>query len=426
MTPEPVPSPAGGIESAATVAPWMETTRTPERGNQTMNTTVSPSTVTIPELVAIVRPFSSKNKRTPALRDALVQFTADTTSVTATDLEVAGTVTLRTPGVVPCSILVEAATCHNVAERDPLEFPAVASMGGAEIARVILTVTDVRRIADHVATATDPDSSRYALGGVLIERPERGMLVAVGTDGRRLHALRILPAAADGSPRDGSIVPAGVFSRFVTAVRAAARVGLGLAGRRLAAAVEAGEVAMTFSESEVGLAWGSACGTISVRVGARLIEGRFPRWRDCVPPAAEVTAPTVVNGPAVAAACREIAKATAEAAKAAAAAWVAEEAAKGRRVYATGVNIAHPRGAQFGAAGIAGRGCEVVRPVCSTPAVLLDPVFAADAVEAAVEVGGHAVDLRITDAQSAVGVFAREWQIAGPGFLAVVMPMAQD
>jgi hypothetical protein len=389
-----------------------------------MNTTVSPSTVTIPELVAIVRPFASRDKRRPALRDALVQFTADATSVTATDLEVAGTVTLRTPGVVPCSILVEAATCHNVAERDPLEFAAAASMGGPEIARVILTVTDVRRIADHVATATDPDSSRYTLGGVLIERPESGMLTAVGTDGRRLHALRILPAAADGSPRDGSIVPAVVFSRFVAAVRAAARVGLDLAGRRLAAAVEAGEVVITFSEKEVALAWGSTCGTVAVRVGARLVEGRFPRWRDCVPPAAEVTAPAVVNGPAVAAACREVAKATAEAAKAAAAAWVAEEAAKGRRRKAG--EIRHPRGAQFSADGIAGRGCGVVRPVCSTPAVLLDPVFAADAVEAAVEVGGHAVDLRITDAQSAVVVFAREWQIAGPGFLAVVMPMAQD
>ena len=393
-----------------------------------MNTT-APSTVTVPELVAIVRPFASKNKRTPALRDALVQFTADTTSVTATDLEVAGTVTLRTPGVAPCSILIEAATCHNVAERDPLEFPAVDRMGGQEIAHAILAMTDVRRIADHVATVTDPDSSRYALGGVLIERPAKGMLVAVGTDGRRLHALRIMPAAAAGSPRDGSVVPAVVFSRFVTAVRAAARVGLDLAGRRLAAAVEAGEVVLTFSESEVGLAWGSACGTVSVRVGARLIEGRFPRWRDCCPPRAEVTEPAVVNGRAVAAACREIVKATAEAAKAAAAAWVAAEAAKGRRHKAG--EHKHPRCAQFDAAGIAGRGCEVVRPVCSTPAVLLDPAFAADAVEAAVEVGGHAVGghavgLRITDPQSAVVIAAREWMIGGPGFLAVVMPMAQD
>jgi hypothetical protein len=33
MTPEPAPSPAGGAESAASVAPWMETREPLERGN---------------------------------------------------------------------------------------------------------------------------------------------------------------------------------------------------------------------------------------------------------------------------------------------------------------------------------------------------------------------------------------------------------
>ena len=57
-------------------------------------------------------------------------------------------------------------------------------VGGATI-----TGRDLRRIVAGVVPATDTESSRYALGGTLVEIAEGAMLTAVGTDGRRLHAV---------------------------------------------------------------------------------------------------------------------------------------------------------------------------------------------------------------------------------------------
>jgi DNA polymerase-3 subunit beta len=69
---------------------------------------------------------------------------------------------------------------------DPLEFPSVATF--PEEACFELTPLLVRELVKRTVFATDNESSRYALGGVLIELTSSGV-IGVGTDGRRLAKM---------------------------------------------------------------------------------------------------------------------------------------------------------------------------------------------------------------------------------------------
>ena len=95
-------------------------------------------------------------------------------------------------------------------------------------------------IAKAVAPATDDESSRYALGGILLE-DESGRVVAVGTDGRRLHAIDAPSVCEIDGPISVVAAPR-LFAGFVQAVRAVARAVTGLSGRRLDAALDASTV----------------------------------------------------------------------------------------------------------------------------------------------------------------------------------------
>ena len=140
----------------------------------------------------------------------------------------------------------------------PEEFRPIAHLPGDQFARLMRSVK----------CATDTDSSRYALGGVLLEF-RSGVLSMISTDGRRLHASEAeIDQAVDDST---TIVPRRVIDVIL------AIVGNGMGSLQL-------ECNRTEIMAEIG-------GTI---LTARLLEGRFPKWREIVP--AEQPATTVGVG----------------------------------------------------------------------------------------------------------------------------------
>ena len=137
----------------------------------------------------------------------------------------------------------------------PEEFRPIAHLPGDQFSRLMRSVK----------SATDTDSSRYALGGVLLEF-RGGLLSMVATDGRRLHCAECeIDQALDDST---TIVPRRVIDVILSIV------GSGMGSLQL-------EGNRTEVMAEIG-------GTI---VTARLLEGRFPKWREIVP--AEQPATTV-------------------------------------------------------------------------------------------------------------------------------------
>jgi hypothetical protein len=179
-------------------------------------------------------------------------------------------------------------------------------------------------------------------------------------------------------------------------------------------------VTVTGTAAEV--AW--ATDTVAVHARCKLIDGRFPRWRDCIRDFDHGTDSTVAAAD-LASHCRTIARETKNVADLRADVFVRENAAKGKKV--TRGSYQHPRGVQFSPAGIDARGCEFARVIPFAGTVLLDPEYVADAVDAAADFAGtDAVTMRVVDAISAVYLPAGSLMAGGPGFLAIIMPMAAD
>jgi DNA polymerase III subunit beta len=146
---------------------------------------------------------------------------------------------------------------------NPSEFPAIAefSEGAFFQAPARLLKEMIRR----TIFATDNESSRYALGGVKFESEGEGAartLIGIGTDGRRLAKMQG-PVEAIGEPGpfgEATIVP----------TRA-----LQLIDRVLSDESVTVRVAVRPSELLVS--------TPVATLSTRLLEGRFPRWRDVFP-----------------------------------------------------------------------------------------------------------------------------------------------
>jgi len=142
---------------------------------------------------------------------------------------------------------------------NPQEFPAVAEF--TEAAYHALPARLLKELIRRTIFATDNESSRYALGGVLLELgPEK--IVGVGTDGRRLAKMEV-PAQSIGGHQSGeamTIVPSKAMQLI--------------------------DRALTDGDAEIHLA--ARANEILVRspratIYSRLVEGRFPRWRDVFP-----------------------------------------------------------------------------------------------------------------------------------------------
>jgi len=142
---------------------------------------------------------------------------------------------------------------------NPQEFPSVADF--TEKSYHELPARLLREMIRRTSFATDNESSRYALGGVLLEMaPDK--IIAVGTDGRRLAKMEV-PARSEGGHQSGdamTIVPTKAMQLI--------------------------ERAMSDGDAEIQIA--ARANEILVRgprvtIYSRLVEGRFPKWRDVFP-----------------------------------------------------------------------------------------------------------------------------------------------
>lgn len=142
---------------------------------------------------------------------------------------------------------------------NPEEFPSVADF--KESAYWEVPARLLRELIRRTVFATDSESSRYALGGVLLEY-QAGKLTAVGTDGRRLAVMEGPTNGVNGykGPDSPTIVPTRamqLIERTITDGDA--------------------EVQVVARQNDILLR------TARAVVYSRLVEGRFPKWRDVFP-----------------------------------------------------------------------------------------------------------------------------------------------
>ena len=170
-----------------------------------------------------------------------------------------------------CSVLVDAVpaasgfTLHvragssrfELASEDPDLFPdhpEPPSGGSLEV-----PAADLARMVRRTIFACDEESTRYALGGTLVERDGENRLAVVGTDGRRL-ARQVGECRFSGDfPAPLPVVPVKAWKILLKHLDDGSTVGL--AFDRTTAHVDAG----------------------AVKLWTRLVEGRFPRYQDVFP-----------------------------------------------------------------------------------------------------------------------------------------------
>ncbi len=259
---------------------------------------------------------------------------------------------------------------------DPLEFPSVASFPSE--ACFELTTPLVRELVKRTVFATDNESSRYALGGVLVEL-SGNTVIAVGTDGRRLAKMEGPAVATGGSPADVQpIVPARAMQLIERC--------LGAADMPVHLAVHPSEILVK---------------TGPTTISARLVEGRFPRWRDVFPERPEAMQVSLLAGPLLAA-VRQAAIVTSEQSK--------------------GVDFAFEPGQLV----LSGRSAEsgesrIEMPIDHagpTVRIKMDPRFVSDFLR--VLDGAVSITVELTDGQSACVCRTDD------GYGYVIMPLAAD
>jgi DNA polymerase-3 subunit beta len=145
---------------------------------------------------------------------------------------------------------------------DPAEFPSVPEFEAK--AYHVVPARLLRELIRRTAFAADVESTRYALGGALIELDEKHIRM-VGTDGRRL-ALMQGPASSQGGHATKGTSP-------VVPAKA-----LGLVERSLQG--DDTEVLMAIGANDVLVK------SEQVTIWSRLVEGRFPKYQDVFPKAA--------------------------------------------------------------------------------------------------------------------------------------------
>jgi DNA polymerase-3 subunit beta len=118
--------------------------------------------------------------------------------------------------------------------------------------------------------ATDVESTRYALGGVLVELSDDAITM-VGTDGRRLARM-----VASAEAENGAAAPTGSPVIPVKALKLIER-NLQDEDPPVHLAIQSGAAVLVRTEGAV--------------IYSRLVEGRFPRYQDVFPSNVEVKIP---------------------------------------------------------------------------------------------------------------------------------------
>jgi DNA polymerase-3 subunit beta len=236
-----------------------------------------------------VAPVSANRSPKPILQKVKLEFTADRSVAMATDTEIGirrefeGTeVVVSGSIVVPVNkfglILRESSdeklniqtdgtkivvrgqrSQFELPAENPDEFPEVT--GFYEDRYASMPARLLKELIRRTIFATDTESSRYALGGVLLEFLEQEV-VAVGTDGRRLAKMQgPVQSHANHHQSDSmTIVPSKAML---------------LIDRTLSD--PDAEVYVAARPNDVLIK------TPNTTIYTRLVEGRFPKWRDVIP-----------------------------------------------------------------------------------------------------------------------------------------------
>jgi len=252
------------------------------------------------QIAAAVVPTRSPK---PILQNVKFETTPDGAVLTATDLEVG--VRVQVAGVspeAPGSVLLNVSRFGQILRENgdatlrietdgrgtvvrgersefrlpaenPDEYPAVADF--AETAYWELPSRLLREVIRRTVFATDNESSRYALGGVLLEY-QADKLTGVGTDGRRLAVMEgpVKSVGGYAGPDGMTIVP----TRAMQLIERSLHDG-------------DTEVQVVARGNDLLVR------TPRVVIFTRLVEGRFPKWRDVFPKRDNVQRISLVVGP---------------------------------------------------------------------------------------------------------------------------------
>lgn len=161
----------------------------------------------------------------------------------------------------------------NLPSANPDEFPTVVGFEGESYHE--LPARLFKEMIRRTVFATDPDSSRFALGGVLLELVGEEVL-AVGTDGRRLARMKGSGKSVGGHQTAGNtaIVPT---------------KALLLLERAITDKEEFVHIAVRQNDIMVR--------TSRCTVFSRLVEGRYPNWRQVIPSRQDSVNIDMVAGP---------------------------------------------------------------------------------------------------------------------------------
>jgi len=151
---------------------------------------------------------------------------------------------------------------------DPALYPEVPDFAASSFHAV--AAADLRKLIRRTMFATDMETTRYALGGVLVELTAESITM-VGTDGRRLARMSA-PAEAEG----GAAAPPGSPVIPVKALKLIER-NLDDTDPPVHIAVQSGTAVLVRTNGAV--------------IYSRLVEGRFPRYQDVFPANVEVKIP---------------------------------------------------------------------------------------------------------------------------------------
>ena len=239
------------FQTAAAVAP----TRSPKPilQNVKMEVTDSGATLTATDLEIGVR-VDVSGVETEAPGEAILHKTRFGSILTESSDE-----TLQIESDGQGTVVKGAHSQFKLSSENPQEFPPVAAFDEAKYFE--LPARLFKEMIRRTTFATDSESSRYALGGVLLEFGEK-KVIAVGTDGRRLAKMEG-PCMGVGDPQVGdtmTIVPTKAMQLI--------------------------ERALSDDDAEIQIA--PRANDILVKsprstIYSRLVEGRFPKWQDVFP-----------------------------------------------------------------------------------------------------------------------------------------------
>jgi len=154
---------------------------------------------------------------------------------------------------------------YSLASADPAEFPTVTEFD--EKSYFTISARQLKQMIRRTIFATDTESTRYALGGVLVELTNEGITLAA-TDTRRLAVVRG-QCEAHGSPAGDNAIPV-VPSKAMSLIE-----------RSLVNDEETVSLVIRGNDALIK--------TEATTIYSRLVEGRFPRYRDVIPTQSKVS-----------------------------------------------------------------------------------------------------------------------------------------